>query len=102
MEGENQRNKKSGKTRRNEDKERSKYIQTSMVWVFSLLLLSMDNIKNLKLKGLKVVICYHFRSEKLKGVPNKLELAEAVTDMFLKDYVLVVHRKGGGRSVVKN
>ena len=42
----------------------------------------MDHIKNLKVKDLSVLLCYNFRSEKLKGSPNKVELVEADIDIF--------------------
>ena len=44
----------------------------------------MDHINNLKVKDLRVLIQYHFGSEKLKGIPKKLELVEAVTDFFIR------------------
>ena len=60
------------------DDERLKGIETCEVLVNSVLEFGMDNINNLKVKDLRVVLCYHFGSEKLKGSPNKLELVEAV------------------------
>ena len=41
----------------------------------------MDYTKNLKVKEL---LRYHLRQESLKGIPNKMELVEAVTDFFKK------------------
>ena len=38
----------------------------------------MGHINNLKVKDLRVLLCYHFGSEELKGSPKKLELLEAV------------------------
>ena len=42
----------------------------------------MDHIKNLKMKGLKLLLCYYSGSERLKGGPKKLELLEAVTGLL--------------------
>ena len=60
----------------------------------------MVHIKNLKVKEIWVVFFCHFGSETLKGVPKKVELVEAVTNLFRRDWeglmqmVVVV---GGGR-----
>ena len=61
------------------DEERLKGLDTCKVWVYSVLAFGMDHINNLKLKDLRVLLCYHFGSEKLKGRQNKVELVEAVT-----------------------
>ena len=47
-----------------------------------ILTYGMDNINNLKFKALGVLLLYHFGSERLKGVPKKVELVDAVTDLF--------------------
>ena len=44
----------------------------------SVLVFGMDHVNNLKLKDLRVLLRYHFGSEKLKGIPKKLEHVEAV------------------------
>ena len=40
----------------------------------------MDHINNLKVKDIRALLCYHFGSERLKGIPKKVELVEAVND----------------------
>ena len=47
-------------------------------WLVQFLAFGMDKINNLKVKDLRVLLCYHFGPEKLKGIPNKVELVEAV------------------------
>ena len=42
----------------------------------------MDHINNLKVKELRVLLRYYCESEGLKGIPKKVELVEAVTDLF--------------------
>ena len=59
----------------------------------------MDHINKLKVKEIRVLLCYHFGSEKLKGGPNKVELVEAVTDVLRKDLGGLVQR---GESVLTN
>ena len=49
-----------------------------------------------------MLIFYHFSPEKLNGIPKKVELVEAVTDFFIKDWEGLVQRDGGGMSVVTN
>ena len=44
----------------------------------------MDHPKNLKVKDLKLLLCSYFGSEKLKGVPNKVEVVDFATDLFRK------------------
>ena len=73
------------------DKERLKSIDTKEDFVHSVLEFGIDHINNLKLKELRVLLCYHFGSEKLKGIPNKVDLVEAVT---------VWHEHGDRKSVV--
>ena len=46
----------------------------------------MDHIKKLKSKDLKVLLHYYSRTEKLKASPKKVELVEAVTELFRKFY----------------
>ena len=43
-----------------------------------------------------MLLRYHFGSEKLKGVPKKLELVEAVTDLFRRESEGLMQRLGGG------
>ena len=49
-----------------------------------------------------MILRYHFGSESLKGTPNKVELAEAVTDLFRSGWESLMKRVGGGGSVVTN
>ena len=51
-------------------------------------------INKLKVKELRVMLRYHFGLEKLKGSPKKVDILEAVTDFFIKDWEDIV-RKGG-------
>ena len=46
----------------------------------------MDHINNIKAKDLNMMLSYYFGSEKLKGILNKVELLEAVTQLFVKDW----------------
>ena len=62
----------------------------------------MDNTKNLKVKDLKVIICYYLGSENLKGIPIKLGLVEAVTELFRIFFQILFQREGGDRYVVIN
>ena len=58
--------------------------------------------KNLKANNIKMMLCYYFSSEKLKGEPKKVELVKDVTDLFRKDWEGLVYREGGWRSLVTN
>ena len=40
----------------------------------------MDQMKDLKVKDLRLLLCYNLRSETFKGSPKKVELVEAVTE----------------------
>ena len=62
----------------------------------------MDNINNLKVKELRVLLRYDFGSQRLKGTPKKVELVEAVTDLFRRGWEILMQRVGGGSSVVTN
>ena len=62
----------------------------------------MYHINKHKVKNLRVIPCYHFGSEKLKGIPNKVELVGAVKYIFRKDWDGLVQRWGDGVSVVTN
>ena len=70
--------------------------------VRSVLTFGMDHINNLKVKELRVLLCYHFGSERLKGTPNKVELVEDVTDLFRRCWASLMLRVGGGGLVVTN
>ena len=49
----------------------------------------MDHIKKLKSKDIKVLLYYYFGSEKLKVSPKKVELVEAVTELFINEKSIV-------------
>ena len=70
--------------------------------VRSVLTFGIDHINTLKVKELRVLLCYQFGSERLKGTPKKVELVEAVTDLFRRDWESRMQRVGGGGSVVTN
>ena len=61
-----------------DDDGRLKGFDTCEVLVRSVLSFSIDHINNLNVKDLRLLLCYHFGSEKLKGIPKKVELVEAV------------------------
>ena len=63
--------------------------------VSSVLTFGMDHINNLKVKEIQVLLRYHFKSERLKGSPMKVELVEAVTDLFQRDWEGLIQRVGG-------
>ena len=52
----------------------------------SILTFGMDIINNLKVKEIWLLLCYNFGSERLKGIPNKVELVEDMTDLFLEGW----------------
>ena len=62
------------------DDERLKGLETCEVLVHPVLAFGMDHINKIKVKYLRLIICYHFGSEKLEGIPNKVELVEAVNN----------------------
>ena len=64
--------------------------------VCSVLTFGIDHINNLKFKELRLLLFYHFGSERLKGGPKKMELVEAVTDLFRRDWEGLIQRVGGG------
>ena len=86
--------------RENEDRLRG--LESCESLVRSVLTIGMDHINNLKVKELWVLLCYYFGSERLKGSPKKVELVEAVTDLFRGDLEVIMQRVGGGGSVVTN
>ena len=62
----------------------------------------MDHINILKVKELQVLRFCKFGSEIFKGTPKKVELVEAVTDLFRRDWEGLIQRVCGGESVVTN
>ena len=95
MEAEDQRNKTSEWKQMRDDEERLKGLETCEVLVRSVLAFGMDHINNLKVKDIMVLLRYHFGSEKLKGIPNKVELVGAVKYFFRKYWDGLVNRWGG-------
>ena len=95
-ESENQRKNKAVHNRMREEKDRSEGIQTCTVLVHSVLAFDMDHTKNLKVKDLKVLLRYYFWSEKLKGIPNKLELMRSVTEFLERLGRVLCRGRGGG------
>ena len=77
-----QRKKKYENKQTRDSEERLKGLDDSEVLVCSVLVSGMDQINNLKLKDLRVLLRYHFGPGILKGIPNKLELVEAVINIF--------------------
>ena len=77
-----------------DDDERLKGLETCEVLVRSVLAFGMDHINNLKVKDLRVLLCYHFGSEKLKGIPKKVELVGDVK-FYLENIGAVLCRYGG-------
>ena len=71
IETEDHRNNKADHKQMREDYERSKVLDTCKVLVCLILGFDIDHINNLKVKDLRVLICYHSGSEKLKGIPKK-------------------------------
>ena len=94
IEAEYQRKNKSEQNQMREDYERSKGLKTCEFLLRSVFEFGMDHIKNLKVKELRMLLHYHFRSEKLKSSPNKVELVEAVND-FLERIRRVLFRWRG-------
>ena len=86
--------------RENEDKLRG--LESCEALVRSVLTFFMDHINTLKVKELRVILRYHFGSERLKGTPKKVELLKAVTGLFRRDWEILMQRVGEGGSVVKN
>ena len=60
--------------------------------VRSVLAFRIDHINELKVEDLRVLLRYHFGSEKLKGIPKKVELVGAVKYFFRKDWGGIVQR----------
>ena len=82
LEVDDQRKKKYEHNQVRDYDERLKGLDTCEVLVCSVLAFGMDHINNLKVKDLRVLLHYQFGSEKLKGSPKKVELLDAVTDLF--------------------
>ena len=44
----------------------------------------MDHTNNLNVEDIWVLLHYHFESERLKGIQNKLEIVQTVNDLFVR------------------
>ena len=85
-----------------ENKDRLRGLESCEALAYSVLTFGMDHINKLKAKELWVILCYHFGLRRLKGSPKKVELVEAVTDLFRRDWEGLMQRVGGGGLEVKN
>ena len=86
--------------RENEDKLRG--LESCEALVSSVLTFGMDHINIIKVKELRLILRYHFGSERLKGSPKKMKLVEAVPGLFQRDWEGLMQRVGGGGSVLTN
>ena len=84
MDAEDQRIDNSEQNQMGDDEERLKGLETCEFLVCSVLAFGVVHINNLKVKDLRVILCYHFGLENLKGVPKKVELVETITDFSRK------------------
>ena len=84
------------------DDRRLKGIETCEVLVCSVLEFGMDHINNLKMKDLRVLLCYHFGPENLKMSEKKVELVKAVKCFLERTVIVLCIDRGVGVSVVKN
>ena len=74
MEVEEDRRQKYEEEQVRENKDRLRGLESCEALVHSILTIGMDNINNLRVKYIQVLLCYHFGSERLKGIPKKVEL----------------------------
>ena len=77
------------------DGKKLKGLVTCEVLVCSVLAFGMDHINNLNVKDLRVLLHYHFRSEKLKGNPKKWNLWRLLP-IVLESNGRVLHGVGEG------
>ena len=82
-EAEDQNKKKYERKHMRDYDNRLKDLDTFEVLVHLVSAFGMDHINNLKVKDLRVLLCYHFGSEKWKVIPKKVELVETAT-IFLE------------------
>ena len=61
---------------------RLKGLDNCEVFFRSVLEFGMDHINSIKAKELRVLLCYHFDSEKLRGIPKKVEILGAITEFL--------------------
>ena len=100
MEADYQRNKKYEQKQIRDDDKRLKDLDTCEVLVRSILAFGMDHSNNLKVKDLRVLLHYHFGSEKLKGSQRKWNLWGMLN--VLESIGTVLCRYGGGWGVCCN
>ena len=77
-----QRKNKAKQNKMMKDDKTSKCLHTWKFLVCQVFVFGMDHINNLKVKYFRVIILYRFRSEKLKGRSNKVELVEDSSDFY--------------------
>ena len=75
-----------------ENKERLRGLESCESLVCYVLKFGMDHINNLKVKELRMLLWDHFGLEILKGIPNKVELVEAVTYLFRRYWESILQR----------
>ena len=85
VEAEENRRRKSEEKQVRENKDRLRGLENCEALVHYVLTFGMDNINNLKAIDLRVLLRYHFGLESMKGSPKKVELVEAVPDVFRRD-----------------
>ena len=102
MEVEDNRRQKYEEKQIRENKDKLRGLESCEALVRSVFTFGMDHLNNLKFKELRVLLRYQFGSERLKGTPKKLELVEAVTGLFRRDWESLMQRVCGGGSVVTN
>ena len=83
---EGNRSRKSEENQVKENKDKLRGLESCEALVHSVITIGTYNINNLKVKELQVLLRCHFGSERLKGSPKKVELVEAVTDLFQIDW----------------
>ena len=79
-----------------EKKDRLRGIESCEYLDCYVLTFGMDHINNLKVKDIWVLLRYHFGLKRLKGIPKKVELLEAVDYPFQMDWGGPMQRVGGG------
>ena len=78
-----------------ENKYRLRCLDICEALVRSVLTFGIYHITILKVKELRVILRYHFGSEKLKRSPKKVELVEDVTGLFQRGCEGLMQRVGG-------
>ena len=94
MESKEDRRRKSEENQVRENEDRLRGLETCEYLVRSVFKFGMYHINYLKVEDIRVLLRYHFGSERLKGTPKKVELVEAVTDLFRRDWEGLMQRRG--------